>query len=379
MPFRPQALTAMIALVLTLVTEGRAQPVSADTCEEALGGTNVTVLLVADIGTFTGTAEGFYYSQALQNTTTLDPGLTSCAIRTFGTIFGQPVALIATGIGEVKAAICTSEVLQCGDYINDIIFSGTAGFTPQVGGAVDPSDCTMPNTMGAPAKIGDLCITPFAVNWNCREGSFKEACAAFPNQCGAPGYDLGPDEAGLYGQCLFTTFNQADLTLSDELISAAQAPPAANELGVAYATPASYLTSYQSTYWTMQSNASGTNFTASPTLTTTMPNVFDYTVCAETDSQYFWTSLPWDYLGRSYIAMTINEALNMTSDASSVLGVSAEEGVGFLAALYKYAGMTNGRAIPHTMIRSASDYTYLPVDYDVRFLGENIILGGQQD
>ena len=222
----------------------------------------------------------------------------------------------------------------------------------------------MPNTMGAPAKIGDLCITPFAVNWNCREGSFKEACAAFPNQCGAPGYDLGPDEAGLYGQCLFTTFNQADLTLSDELISAAQAPPAANELGVAYATPASYLTSYQSTYWTMQSNASGTNFTASPTLTTTMPNVFDYTVCAETDSQYFWTSLPWDYLGRSYIAMTINEALNMTSDASSVLGVSAEEGVGFLAALYKYAGMTNGRAIPHTMIRSASDYTYLPVDYD---------------
>ncbi len=34
----------------------------------------MTVLLVADIGTFTGTAEGFYYSQALQNTTTLDPG-----------------------------------------------------------------------------------------------------------------------------------------------------------------------------------------------------------------------------------------------------------------------------------------------------------------
>ena len=41
-----------------------------------LGGTNVTVLLVADVGTFTGTAEGTYYAKALQNSTTIDPGVT---------------------------------------------------------------------------------------------------------------------------------------------------------------------------------------------------------------------------------------------------------------------------------------------------------------
>ena len=229
---------------------------------------------------------------------------------------------------------------------------------------MDPSDCATPNTQGAPVKIGDVCITPFAVNWNCRLGSYNEACAAYPNQCGAPGYEVGPDEAGLFGQCFFDMYAQADVALSDELIRAAVAPPPANSVGVAFPLPAPYLSNYTSTYWTLQSNSSGSALATSPTLTNAAPNVWDYTVCAETDSQYFWTSLPWDYLGRSYIAMTINEALNMTTQASSVLAVSAEEGVGFLAAMYKYAGMTGGRTIPHTQIRSASDYTYLPLTFD---------------
>lgn len=229
---------------------------------------------------------------------------------------------------------------------------------------MDPSDCSVPNIAGAPAKIGDVCISPFAVNWNCRLGSFDEACAAYPNQCGAPGYEEGPDEIGLYGQCFFAMYNQADLALSDELIAAAKAPSAANGAGLSYPTPASYLTSYSSSYWGIQSNASGAAFSSTPSLMSMSPNVWDYNVCAETDSQYFWTSLPWDYLGRSYISMTINMALNATTSASDVLGVTAEEGVGFLAAMYTYANMTGGRLIPHTIIRSASDYSYLPVTFD---------------
>ncbi len=242
----------------------------------------------------------------------------------------------------------------------------------QVGGAVDPSDCSTPNTQGAPTKIGDVCISPFSVNWNCRLGSFDEACAAYPNQCGAPGYDVGPDEAGLFGQCFFDMYNTADLALSDELIAAAKGPPAANGAGLSYPTPASYLTSYLSSYWSIQSNASGAAFSTAPSLMSMTPNVWDYNICAETDSQYFWTSLPWDYLGRSYISMTINEAINASTAASDVLAVSAEEGVGFLAAMYKYAGITGGRMIPHTIIRSASDYTYLPLDFDgVDFWSQN--------
>ena len=234
----------------------------------------------------------------------------------------------------------------------------------QVGGAVDPANCSVPNTAGAPTKIGDVCISPFAVNWNCRLGSFDDACASYPNQCGAPGYEVGPEVSSLFGQCFFDMYNQADLALSDELIAAAKAPAATNAAGLSYPTPASYLTSYSSSYWGIQSNASSAAFMTTPSLMTTTPNVWDYNVCAETDSQYFWTSLPWDYLARSYISMTINDALNASTAASNVLAVSAEEGVGFLAAMYKYANMTGGRMIPHTIIRSNSDYTYLPVDFD---------------
>lgn len=229
---------------------------------------------------------------------------------------------------------------------------------------MDPSSCATPNTQGAPVKLGDVCVTPFAVDWNCRQGSFNEACAAYPNQCAAPGYEIGPNATSLFGQCFFDTYAQANVALSNELIRAATAQPTGNPLGVAAPTPSPYLTNYTSTYWALQSKSSRAALSAAPTLTSAAPNVWNYTVCAETDSQWFWTSLPWDYLGRSYVSMAINEALNASTKASSVLAVSAEEGVGFLAAMYKYAGMTAGRLIPHTQIRGASDYTYLPVAFD---------------
>ena len=59
-------------------------------------------------------------------------GMTTCATRSYGTILGQPVALVATGIGEVNAGICTTEVLQCGPFIKDVIYSGTSGYSAQV-------------------------------------------------------------------------------------------------------------------------------------------------------------------------------------------------------------------------------------------------------
>lgn len=61
-----------------------------------------------------------------------------CSSWSHGTIFGQPVALIATGIGEVNAGICTIDVLRCGSNIKEVIFSGTAGFSAQ---ASNDSQC----------------------------------------------------------------------------------------------------------------------------------------------------------------------------------------------------------------------------------------------
>ncbi len=43
------------------------------------------------------------------------------------------VVLAATGIGPGAAAICGLELLLCSANIREILFSGTSGFTPQVG------------------------------------------------------------------------------------------------------------------------------------------------------------------------------------------------------------------------------------------------------
>ncbi len=53
--------------------------------------------------------------------------------RQYGTLVGEPVILVATGIGPTAAAICLAEVLQCAHRIKAILYSGTSGWTPQVG------------------------------------------------------------------------------------------------------------------------------------------------------------------------------------------------------------------------------------------------------
>ena len=53
--------------------------------------------------------------------------------RQHGKIAGVDVVLAATGIGPGAAAICGFELLLCAANIREILFSGTSGFTPQVG------------------------------------------------------------------------------------------------------------------------------------------------------------------------------------------------------------------------------------------------------
>ena len=53
--------------------------------------------------------------------------------RQHGRIGNVQVVLAATGIGPGAAAICGFELLLCASHIQSIFFSGTSGFTPQVG------------------------------------------------------------------------------------------------------------------------------------------------------------------------------------------------------------------------------------------------------
>ena len=80
----------------------------------ALLGSRPSLFLAADPGAMTGVPE----VEHLLHNTDLEPNgsvsSTTCPSVAIGTLLGQPVVLATTGIGEADAAMCTSELLQCG-------------------------------------------------------------------------------------------------------------------------------------------------------------------------------------------------------------------------------------------------------------------------
>lgn len=68
----------------------------------------------------------------LQNATEIAPGMTICVNRAYGTIMGQNVTVISSGINAQSSALCTLEVLSCASHIKDFIFQGTSGFSAAV-------------------------------------------------------------------------------------------------------------------------------------------------------------------------------------------------------------------------------------------------------
>ena len=73
---------------------------------------------------------------------------------------------------------------NCSEYIKEIIWMGTAGYSPQQGGVIDTlRGCDAANPSTAITREGDLCITPWAINWDCKLTDWNDQCAGFPNVC----------------------------------------------------------------------------------------------------------------------------------------------------------------------------------------------------
>lgn len=77
---------------------------------------------------------------------------------------------------------CTSLVsslvrnqVPCGLNYTNHLTTGTSGFTPVVGGVLNPPNCnaSAPAT-ATPTHIGDVCISPFSVNWQCKLASWDQ-------------------------------------------------------------------------------------------------------------------------------------------------------------------------------------------------------------
>jgi hypothetical protein len=72
-----------------------------------------------------------------------------------------------------------------------------------------------------PTRLGDVCISPYSVNWDCRAASFEETCKASPNQCNFPAQRHGPADDFLFGQCEFYNVSSQILSLALEVKAAA--------------------------------------------------------------------------------------------------------------------------------------------------------------
>ena len=166
-------------------------------CEALTGGTTsrpVFVVFTADPGTFHGGfGENYYLLEALQNKQNVTSYVADVCYDAFsGTLYDSSVLLVTTGEGPMTAQLCVYEIMSsCSGYVSDTVFFGTAGFSPRLGGFVNPPPgedaCAPPEEQGIFTRYGDLCITNHAVNWDCQSGEWSSLAAGYPNECSLPG------------------------------------------------------------------------------------------------------------------------------------------------------------------------------------------------
>lgn len=283
-------------------------------CAAKLGGLSVNVVMVADPGTFSGSPEAMHYLSNLRNAKDNPPGSTVCAKRTTGTyvfvsthcvvcfsretlppirLLGQHTVVIATGIGPVDAALCTLELLVCGRWIKEIVYVGTSGWSPQSGGviSIDPypgqtTGCGAPNPLVKPNRVGDMCVSPLAVNWACKKADYLQQCQGRTTLCTLPDQVSGPSEAQLYGQCEFTSHFAGQQALVAELQDATQAAIDEGAMPTRDATTAAW----ERSYWTGMANGTGVRYdydAAQP------PMLYGERQCAEVDAYVLAVWVVW--------------------------------------------------------------------------------------
>lgn len=338
-------------------------------CADLFGPKKSSLLMFADPGDFSGSAESHYLMENLQNKKEIKAFSYACGKAFAGTIMGQRVALVTTGIGPQTSGICTTVLLEaCGAKVKEAIYMGTSGWSAAVGGVVTPQGPTTPNaSCSAPAtntargqntRVGDLCVTPYSNNWMCKQASWTQQCAGFPNLCSRPKENWGPSASFLYGQCFFTGAPAKSMSLVNELLavaaSAAWSPP----------PPVASVFAQNSQYWNATNAGTGSKYTIYNR--TDKPTVYGPTTCMETDGQFFYSGVPWEITARDYVAEGINIAFNYTGSAMKtaldVIAVSAMEAVGFGEALERYhkkAGVKD--VIPYTNVRGNSNWLHHPV------------------
>lgn len=364
-------------------------PASRQRCEAYLGRPvtrDVSLILTADPGDFSGVSEAHYIVENLRKRRDARRDETVCGGYSSGTLMGQPVLVVTTGIGPAAASLCTFEVVSnCGPWIKEAIYFGTSGWSPQPGGILNPPQCSATNWRPNVTRTGDICISPFSVNWTCKKSSWSVQAAGGSNQCMRPEEEAGPADTPLFGECMFYADNILEnLDLADDLAAVARSAAAARN----FPPRSSAVAEHERLYWsTMAEGAAQPMPVLDPV---SPPTVWDYTQCMEVDGQFFYSGSPWELKARDYAAATLTAAWDLLAagaandsqgqaddssggrhrrqarpaavTAADMIAVSAMEGVGVSEALLRYHALsTTRRPIPFTNVRTLSNWMIQPI------------------
>eukprot|EP01060_Flectonema_neradi_P039924 TRINITY_DN8957_c0_g3_i1.p1 TRINITY_DN8957_c0_g3~~TRINITY_DN8957_c0_g3_i1.p1 ORF type:complete len:388 (+),score=54.69 TRINITY_DN8957_c0_g3_i1:82-1245(+) len=319
-----------------------------------------SIIATADPGGFSGVSEGKYILGNMTNTENITQALPYCALAVEGQIYGVDVTLITTGIGHDNSAACMENVVTyyIGTLgIKDVVYLGTSGFSPVMGGVFESSQFKAGCSEGSsrklgdikPTRIGDICISPISLLNGC--GFCESNDESFNGQCTSLKCS-GRNQSDVFGKCSFSPKqNSASFDLANSYIAASQQ--------ALFPDRPQRIEDYASSYWGQVLQGLGI---MGDVPTDLQPTIYNYTMCAEAAEYDLWTGLPKDQLCREYTSQVIDNAINSASTANDVTCVSALEGPGWMKILLNEAA--TGGPIPFTGIRAHSDYVYWPMVRD---------------
>lgn len=297
--------------------------------------------LCADNGTFSGLSElAFVSDEVFQQEPLVAPLCQSASIGyTFGS-GGKVISVIVatTEIGAIQAAACTQSILLfSGLRIQRVVFVGTSGFSPVVGGfePLSQGGCNQLSASVERIAVGSICVSSDAFDLSCGTCVSNPLSQAetLPNECFRPNCH-GHLATSLFGNCV----HRVNRSLADQIFSASTLVQLPSQPAEVRNGSARWWAAHEAVPQALRSSA--------PDVPVILRN------CAEADARQIWVGAPLDYLCREYAS----ELINTTS--GSVPCVVAMESAGFLTVVSQLQG--NGIALEAAVVRAASNWDMYP-------------------
>lgn len=275
----------------------------------------LTVILVAfgsqdDDGRWQG--EISPYMTQLKNKRDIGRSLPLCSMAFTGDLYGQPVMVAVTGMAKVKTSACVTDILHyAGPRINEVIFSGIAGISPDYG-----SD--------TPVMLGDVCINATAFDFGLQYYTADQANSQYPSPL-YWSFDSPYPASGATGS----------RRLADELYSASQQ--------VDWPKPSSTVQSTNLKYHSVSR----------------VPQAWGPDVCLEATDDMFWHDTRSDTRARELGADWLNTAYRLSLTPRDVIIVTAMESVP-VGAVVSWWNSSHHTQINFAYVRSGSNFDRPP-------------------